>query len=75
MPEVMEMDALEAWNKAPAHIKLMAGQYVGPILAELKALEDRVEKLEGKVGTILAALKALDGEILKIKEEVKHAKS
>lgn len=45
MPEVN--DALAAWEKAPAHIRMMAGQYVGPILAALVALAERVEKLEG----------------------------
>jgi hypothetical protein len=41
-------DALAAWNKAPAHVKLMAGAYVGPLLAALVAIGERIEKLENQ---------------------------
>lgn len=40
-------DALEAWNRAPAHIKVLAGAYVGPLLAAVVAMDERVAKLEG----------------------------
>lgn len=43
-------DALAAWEKAPMHIRMMAGEYVGPILAALGALADRVERLESQKG-------------------------
>ena len=46
MPQTVA-DALAAWNAAPAHIRMMGGQYVGPILAALSELAERVEKLEG----------------------------
>lgn len=39
-------DALVAWNNAPAHIRMMAGAYVGPLLVALAAIADRIEKLE-----------------------------
>lgn len=42
------MDAVEAWNKAPFHIKTMAGDYVGPILAALVAIADEVRELKGE---------------------------
>lgn len=45
MPEVKA--AQEAWNKAPAHVRVMGSAYVGPILAALEALALRVEALEG----------------------------
>lgn len=40
-------DAVDAWNGAPAHIRALAGAYVGPLLAAVVALEKRLEKLEG----------------------------
>lgn len=40
-------DALAAWNKAPAHVRALAGAYVGPMLAALVALAERIEKIEG----------------------------
>lgn len=36
-------DAIAAWEKAPMHVRAMAGAYVGPILAALIALADAVE--------------------------------
>ncbi len=43
-------DALAAWNRAPVHIRMMAGEYVGPILAALVAIADDVEKLKAGAG-------------------------
>lgn len=40
-------DALAAWEKAPPHIRIMAGAYVGPLLAALVAVAEEVEKLKG----------------------------
>lgn len=39
-------EAVAAWAKAPAHIRAMAGAYVGPLLAALQALEARVNDIE-----------------------------
>jgi hypothetical protein len=39
-------DALAAWDNAPLHIRVMAGAYVGPLLAALVAIGERIEKLE-----------------------------
>lgn len=40
--------AAAAWAKAPAHVRAMAGAYVGPLLAALQELERRVIDLESK---------------------------
>lgn len=53
-------DALEAWNKAPAHIRMMAGAYVGPLLVALVAVSSKVEKIDGQV-SILSELAKLKG--------------
>lgn len=47
MPEVD--DALAAWNKAPAHVRMMAGAYVGPLLAAMVALSAKVEMIEREI--------------------------
>lgn len=39
---------MAAWAKAPAHVRAMAGAYVGPLLAALEALEGRVQVLEAQ---------------------------
>jgi hypothetical protein len=41
-------DALAAWQAAPAHVRMMAGAYVGPVLAALVAVGEEVEKLKGE---------------------------
>lgn len=38
------MDATEAWNKAPLHVKAMAGQYVGPLIRALGAMAVQVDQ-------------------------------
>lgn len=43
-------DALAAWERAPLHIRMMAGEYVGPILAALVAVAGEVEKLKAGAG-------------------------
>lgn len=42
-------DALSAWEAAPLHIRMMAGAYVGPLLAALVAVGEKVEKIEGVI--------------------------
>jgi hypothetical protein len=41
-------DALAAWSEAPAHVRMMAGAYVGPLLAAIAAMADAIEALEKK---------------------------
>lgn len=36
-------EAVKAWAAAPMHIKAMAGAYVGPILAALKAMSAEMD--------------------------------
>ena len=38
--------AREAWKQAPAHVKLMAGAYVGPLLTALDALGEDLEEVQ-----------------------------
>lgn len=40
-------DALAAWESAPLHVRMMAGNYVGPVLAALVAVGEEVEALKG----------------------------
>lgn len=40
-------DALAAWNNAPAHVRMMVGAYVGPLLAALVAIGAEVEAMKG----------------------------
>ena len=40
-------EAREAWNKAPAHIKLMAGKYMEPLLTVLESLCQRSHSEDG----------------------------
>jgi len=42
-------DALAAWNKAPAHVRMMAGAYVSPLLIALAAIANEVEALKEEV--------------------------
>lgn len=42
-------DAMAAWEGAPMHVRAMAGAYVGPLLAALVAIGERVEALEMEV--------------------------
>lgn len=39
-------DALTAWEAAPLHIRMMAGAYVGPLLAALVAIGEKVNQIE-----------------------------
>lgn len=41
-------EAAAAWVKAPAHVRAMAGAYVGPLLAALEELDGRVQVLEAQ---------------------------
>lgn len=38
--------AAAAWANAPAHIKAMAGAYVGPLIAALFAISGELEELK-----------------------------
>lgn len=42
--QVAQMQAL--WAKAPAHIKAMAGAYVGPLIAAISAVNEELEQLK-----------------------------
>ena len=39
--------ARQSWDKAPLHVKMMAGAYVSPLLQALEALHMDVEQLKG----------------------------
>lgn len=39
-------EAGESWAKAPAHVRIMAGAYVAPLLAALAALNDEIDELK-----------------------------
>lgn len=39
-------DALTAWEAAPMHVRMVAGPYVGSLLAALVAVATRVEMIE-----------------------------
>ena len=45
--------AADAWKSAPPHVKMMAGQYVEPILWALADYGPRIAMLEGAVFGIL----------------------
>lgn len=47
MDEVMK--AKEAWDNAPAHIRMMAGSYVAPVIAALIALDAELDALKKEV--------------------------
>lgn len=36
----------ESWGKAPAHVRLMAAAYVGPLLAALEAINSELQALD-----------------------------
>jgi hypothetical protein len=38
--------AAAAWAKAPAHVRAMAGAYVGPLLAALMAINEELQGVE-----------------------------
>lgn len=38
--------AAEKWEKAPGHIKIMAGPYVDPLLSAIKAINQELEVLQ-----------------------------
>lgn len=40
--------AEQAWKKAPAHVRVMAGDYVGPLLEALKAIGDELDEVQGR---------------------------
>lgn len=40
------VEAAAAWAKAPAHIKAMAGAYVGPLIAALLAMNAELQALK-----------------------------
>lgn len=42
--------AVEKWRKAPPHVRMMAGEFVAPLLDALMALDRRVSALEEKGG-------------------------
>lgn len=45
---------LRAWNKAPTHVKVMAGGYVDPILHVVTALNREIENLTKDVEVLKA---------------------
>lgn len=46
----MVREAAEAWAKAPAHVKTMAGAYVGPVMKALMAINSELEAVaEGEL--------------------------
>lgn len=47
MPKTFQ--AVEQWKSAPAHVKAMAGAYVGPILEALVELDYRVAEQAGRL--------------------------
>jgi hypothetical protein len=38
--------AAAAWAKAPAHVRAMAGAYVGPLLAALMAINEELQEVQ-----------------------------
>lgn len=54
-------DALSAWEKAPAHVRMMAGAYVGPLLAALVESDSRIARCEAAIQEIIQG-GALHGE-------------
>lgn len=54
-------DALSAWEKAPAHVRMMAGAYVGPLLAALVETDSRVARVEAAIQGLIQG-GALHGE-------------
>jgi len=48
MVEAVEK-ARKAWQEAPVHVRMMAGQYVDPLIVALLEVSARVEKLEQAV--------------------------
>lgn len=53
--------ALNAWEKAPAHVKVMAGAYVGPLLLALGALGEEVEEQRCDLLALSARVANLEG--------------
>lgn len=41
----LAVEAAAAWAKAPAHIKAMAGLYVGPVLAAVLAVNEELREV------------------------------
>jgi hypothetical protein len=39
-------EAAAAWAKAPAHVRAMAGAYVGPLLAALMAINEELQGVQ-----------------------------
>lgn len=39
-------EAEKAWEKAPVHIKAMAGAYVCPLLRAIRALSDEIDSIK-----------------------------
>lgn len=37
--------AFDAWNKAPAHVKAIAGAYMGPVLEALGAINRELKSI------------------------------
>ena len=60
--------AEDAWDKAPAHIKVMAGAYVGPLLEALKAIDKESEDISRR----LIALEMAEAERDKVGEGIGH---
>lgn len=45
-------EAASAWEKAPLHVKAMAGPYVKPLLAAVLALAHAAEEAEARIDRI-----------------------
>lgn len=41
--------AAQAWKKAPAHIRMMAGDYVGPLLTAIEAIGDELDEVQRQI--------------------------
>lgn len=44
--------ALDKWEGAPAHVRVMAGTYVGPLLAALVAIERDLEEIRAQLAQL-----------------------
>lgn len=58
--------ANEAWDKAPMHIRMMAGEYVAPILAALADQQRQIDVFRGR-------LDAFDRVLTEVASGVKNA--
>lgn len=44
--------ALDRWESAPAHIRIMAGAYVGPLLEAVAAIERDLEDIRAQLAQL-----------------------